>query len=393
MSAPEKPSRAEAEALCPFQPLEKYERPLMPAQQSVRLFFTRLWQMLRRAEGGPFVAEAQLKGTRLRKLDAVAAPPSCGPLLDELELTVADWVAAGSPTPRTRLFVLPPCDDFGVIEAWAENKGHPVLEAPTRDSLVSAAPPVVPELDAEGVIVIPRLERWFLRHRNGLTLVRSLLAAIEARRGHCLVGCNSWAWAFLKHTLGANLLMPEPLIFQRFDGPRLRRWFTELAEAEAGTAFRLSRNGADVLAADAKGKPEDDYLEKLGAQSLGIPWVAWRMWRASLRTDEEEKRENGDKKKAGGPGERTLWVMDAPELSLPADHQQNALLVLHALLIHDRLTAEELSQVLPVVGETFIVAALDAAGFVEQTGPEIRCRALAYPAIRRELFAAGFPTD
>lgn len=49
---------------------------------------------------------------------------------------------------------------------------------------------------------------------------------------------------------------------------------------------------------------------------------------------------------------------------------------------------------LPAVGRpTFIVAALMAAGFVKQDGAEVRGRAAAYPAVRTELFAAGFAMD
>ncbi len=34
---------------------------------------------------------------------------------------------------------------------------------------------------------------------------------------------------------------------------------------------------------NSSGELKSDYLKKLAAHSLGIPWVAWHLWRRSLR--------------------------------------------------------------------------------------------------------------
>lgn len=173
--------------------------------------------------------------------------------------------------------------------------------------------------------------------------------------------------------------------------PRLHRWFKELSgeESPGKVTFRLSQSGKDVLEVDRHGALQSDYLKRLAAHSLGIPWVAWHLWRSSLRREREE----GADPKEIVPNEDTLWVSTVRQFALPQEHRQIALLVLQALLIHGRLTAEELRHVLPLIGETFIVAGLITAGFVEQDGDEMRCRPAAYPSARTELFAAGFPMD
>ena len=170
---------------------------------------------------------------------------------------------------------------------------------------------------------------------------------------------------------------------------------TERSPETKQIVFRLSQSGKNILARNQEGKLENDHLAKLSAQSLGIPSVAWHLWRRSLRSNRES--EDGEEMEVkienAAPDEETLWVSTAQEYSLPVQHQQAALLVLHAILIHGSLTAAELRLVLPVVGENFIVAALVSAGFIEKDGDQLRCRPLAYPAARSELFAAGFPID
>ena len=50
-----------------------------------------------------------------------------------------------------------------------------------------------------GPWVLPELERCFLRHAAGLSLVRKVLE--RAASGHLaagLIGCDSWAWAYLQ---------------------------------------------------------------------------------------------------------------------------------------------------------------------------------------------------
>ncbi len=376
-----------------FQPIGDYDWPKLPAQENFRLVVGRLYRMFRKRSDAPFIADDKLQQATLEMLDDVVAPPACGPLIEELEASVADWIAKPNPTPLNKLIILPPGDENGVVESWARQHGHQSLDPPDRTSLVSPVTTVLPDLGGEGVLVIPQLERWFLRHRNGLDTLRALLAAIGESDRHCLIGCNSWAWAYLAKVVGADLMLPTGLMFQAFDGDRLYRWFSELAVAEttAGVAFRFSQSGADVFAADDDDKPSDDYFAKLAAHSLGIPWVAWHMWRRSLRSNREEADENADDVPA--PDDQTLWIAALDELTLPNQHQDTALFVLQALLMHGQLSAQELRLVLPVVGESTIVPALIGAGFVARQGDQLTCRPAAYPMVRLGLSAAGFSMD
>ena len=380
--------------------LSDYQPPTIPAEHAVR----RLWKLARQhfknlrqtgQEPDPAQSKKKLAPATKKALDEVAGPPACGPLLDEFDDALADWLA--DPTGLSHyLVVLPPCDRNHVMAAWAQSRGHAMLNAPPRHRLHETQAIRFPKDEGEddALLVIPRLEDWFLRHRNGLASVRALFAELAESRRRCLIGCNSWAWAFLVKSAGAALVLPQPMSFAPFDALRLQQWFSELAAQEAGgqVVFRLAGSGVDVLQKKDDGQLGNNYLEQLASRSHGIPWVAWQQWRQSLRTsiDTEEPPIPATENDS-----RTLWITDAEEtllqLPLPLDDQESGLLVLHALLMHGSLSAAELAAVLPVPAGTGVISALLRADFIQKHGNLLAPQAGAYPAIRSVLKAAGFP--
>ena len=421
-------------------PLGDYRSPGMPAEHVVRAVWRRIRQRFQSSETAPVRADNRLKATTLKVLDEVVGPPACGPLLDDFDAAVRAWLDEPGGTFHC-VVVLPPCDSTDLIGTWAQSRGHAVLCAPKRDqghalSVIAGADKntqadgggnggaATPEGDAP-LLVIPRLESWFLRRRNGLLAVRALLAELQQSERRCLIGCNSWAWAFLVRAAGAALVLPSPRTFAPFDARRLQAWFSELAtQTQSGrVAFRLASSGADVLETKDDGALANNYLEELAARSHGIPWVAWHLWRNALRTGidaiEAQKANedaNADGRKAdrhkvaqanakvqaeaeagkalpnGNHGdERTFWITGVPDPDLPHHHDDNALLVLHALLIHGALVREELFSVLPDATAAEVLPALLRAGFIEQREGRLAVLPSAYPALRRMLLADGFP--
>ncbi len=383
------------ENLCPFQPLGKYEWPAMPTEETLRRLYRRALRILSNSGNEPFIAEDHLQQTTLKMLDEIVAPPACGPLLRELDMSLRDWVREPSPKSWVKPVILPPCDQNEIVATWARDNGHAVLQIPERATLSAGGPGQIPSLEGQGVLVIPKLEDWFTRHRDGLTAVRKLLAALERLERHCVVGCNSWAWAFLGRAAEAHLILPQGLMFQAFDAPRLSQWFSELAESERTepVKFRLSGSGKDVLEKDDEGNLVNDFFERLAARSLGIPWVAWYLWRTALRSAQSEG-DGADKAEASASGDsETFWIAELQEYVLPPGHEQASLLIMQALLIHGALSAEDLRSVLPGTGDVGIVPVLIRAGFLGRKDGRLQCLAAAYPAIRAALSDAGFPMD
>lgn len=381
-----------------FVPLADYQPPPMPTQEYVRRLVGRIQALIVRNDPKPFIADDKLKHATLDMLDEVVAPPACGPLLDELRRTIADWINETPRASSVKVIVVPPGDDNAVLQRWAIEAGHQILPSPARDSLIDVPPVPLPSLEGDGVLVVPRLENWFIRHRNGLRPVRALLAALDTTDRLVVIGCNSWAWTYLSVAVSADQLLPDAVTFRAFDEARLHQWFAELATADrtSAIAFRESKTGADVLELGDDGKPKHAFLQILAGRSLGIPWVAWHMWRRSLRSDAgdtpiEDATALASSDNSKRSGEQTLWVAALDELVLPGTHSQSALLVLQALLIHGSLTANQLRLVLPIVGESNIVPVLVKAGFLARDGDLFSCRPAAYPVIRTGLETAGLP--
>jgi hypothetical protein len=400
-------------------PVCDYEVPAMPTQHAIR----RLWHLARLRlqphADDPIRPGDGLQAPALKLLDDLAGPPAFGSLIDELEAAVQGWHKESQGAPWLRLVVLPPCDTEDLVSTWAAAHHHPLLPAPARASLQNPLGTVDLKNAPGGpdeLLVLPRLEDWFLRRRDGLATIRSLLEALSRLERPCLVGCNSWAWAFVAKAVGATLVLPSPVTFAPLDAAHLRNWFIDLAKGEEiarsadpgamnpsestdtpdddrpPVVFRMASSGANVLGDDQDGG-HDSFLRQLASLSLGTPWVAWHLWRESLRTASDTNELSDKVKKATEGDARTLWVTQVPEFKLPADHEQASLLVLQALLMHGSLTEPELRSVLPMLEEPGMVAALQSAGFVERCGDDgqLRVRPAAYPAVRTALKADGYP--
>ena len=377
-----------------FCPIGHYDAPPLPTEHALRRLWGLLQDKFRQDDEELVPDDAGLKPPPKKMLDAVASPPACGPLIEELDRTLREWAANATPEHWLQLIVLPPCDRGDVVGAWARRHDHTLVTPPPRAALLAHAPIGLPEAGGDGLVVVPRLERWFLRHRNGLEGVRSLLAALERLERHCVIGCNSWAWAYLVKATAADVVLPKALTPQPFDAARLHRWFAEIAadETTPQMTFRFATSGADVMATDDQGEPVDRYMKQLAARSLGIPWIAWQLWRESLRSDFAPGKLSAKARKATAGDAHTLWVSELEELQLPDNHEESALLVLQSLLIHDALSASELAATLPS-NEPDVVPALLSKGYVERSGEAIRVRPAAYPWAREALKAAGFPVD
>ena len=390
-------------------PLDEYEFPDAPAINRVQAWYDAIRHKVMQARSEHAVTDDRLSRTELSTLREFIDEPVCRPLLDSLndKCEGANWSES-----FLELLIIPPCDSTGIVADWARQNRHQVLEPPTRDALCAHLSPELPTLEGEGLLVIPRLEYWFMRHRRGLRHVSALLKRIRQCDRPVLVSCNSWCWRYLVHVVDADLILPAPVTFEAFDAQRLRDWINELSSHNDTDAVRILdvRDGRDIM----NGDEISERFTKLADLSLGIPWVAWQLWRRSLRTaderDAEEAQveeaqeveeidageENDESQTAGKTqatsGAKTLWITSNPSPLIPPGHEPEAHRLLHALLIHDSLSVEELAEVLPNVGESNITPALMRAGFIEMFNDQLRVRAAAYPAVRSGLSGAGIPT-
>ena len=193
--------------------LSDYSVPSMPTEHAIR----RLWRLarlrLRLDSAEPVRARQRLRPATRQLLDEVAAPPACGPLIEELQAQATLWQSeAAQGGASLRVLVLPPCDPEDLLSTWATRHGHAILPPPPRAALLQPDLQIdAPALEGDGLLVVSQLERWFLRHQNGLTVVRGLIEALGRLERPCIVGCNSWAWAYLEQAAGGALVVAEKI--------------------------------------------------------------------------------------------------------------------------------------------------------------------------------------
>ena len=198
---------------------------------------------------------------------------------------------------RVRVLVCPPhCAHEQILAHWAARHGARILDLPdeadvladTPRWLESLPPPPTDDRDARPW-VLPRLERCFLRHAQGLTLLRSFLAAaFSGRLGPGLIGCDSWAFAYVQR------IWPLPagvaLTLQGFDGSALAEHFIRpFCSGVHAVEFRSARSGKPLLPEpDSDGEDRDaaiaPELRQLAAHVRGNPGLAWHYWRERLRS-------------------------------------------------------------------------------------------------------------
>ncbi len=99
-----------------------------------------------------------------------------------------------------------------LVRLWMP-PGAQVLEAPSALSLLEGTAVPWPELqEPDGApLVIPALERCFLRHHRGLGLLRKLVESRWSARRRLVIGCDVWAWKYLRQAVQIDALCLHPL--------------------------------------------------------------------------------------------------------------------------------------------------------------------------------------
>ena len=378
-------------------PLSRYERPAAPAEDVAR----DLWKKVRRffdqsSEPGPFIADDQLRRSTSGLLDDLVTPPPCGPACVQINESLDEWMAETGSRRGVRAVVLPPCIEFDPMTEWASSNGLRTLRPPDRARLIAAdqspGDPCDSDLLAkvDGPVVIPRLELWFLRHRDGLRSLRRLLTAIADTNADVAIGCDSWAWAYLCRAEGVDQLAGEPATTRPFSGPELAAWFGKLLDNHGNGRidFRLSSNGETIDPTSTDGASAG-FFEQLASRSLGIPWVAWHLWRRCIRSSADPEDTSEPDIEATIKG--SLWLTPIEGIAVPASVSSEGLLVLQSLLLHGGLLESILQTTLPQPASGGTLNGLKRAGLIGNVDGRLVCRAAAYPEIRDRLAAAGVP--
>lgn len=386
--------------------LADYEPPAAPLKQAAREGLTFLRELFRRQEPEPgplLMPDEDLETLPRWQLDRLAPPPDWHGAAQVLSVEIKDWLQEKSPAVPVIVLVGPPYSGHGdVLAAWAEQEGWPTLDAPAPERLLAGEASFLDSEEVADAWVFPGLEKAYLRHASGLGLVRRFLdRAYSGALGRGIIGCDSWAWAFLRHVWHGR--RPITLTLQAFPQARLAEMFRNMAESASSgpIAFCQADNGQYVLAPpDTEDEPAEssDFLHLLAAHSRGILEVARAVWRDSLRAEPEDLAEEGIQDQERKLLQQTIWVTPWEKLSqpsLPPNAGRDEAIVLHTLLLHNGLPFELLPHLLPLSSSQAMetLFRLEECGLVAQQNAEWRVSTLGYPPVRRFLQTSGYLAD
>ena len=327
--------------------------------------------------------------------------------------------AAGSQGSSPVVFLIgqPCCDHAAIAREWARQQGALELVPPHASQILAGDQSWLQSLPAPGSQpwVMPALERCFLRHANGLELVRHFLErALCGELGPGVVACDSWAFAFIQR-IWPFADIPT-LTLQAFDGQALADCFIKprsSTDLRWRTRFLSARNGEPLLP-DSGSAPAQDQpsaqslaeLRSLAAHCRGNPGLAWHYWRYQLRTEPEpDPAEREDDPDANGgaqqpaaaqPQDNIVWVahgIDTP--AMPADASEDVAFLLHALLLHRGLTMDLLAALLPAPRARIASQLLRLQGMelVTRIGSCWEVAPMAYPIAREFLRNRSYLVD
>jgi hypothetical protein len=409
-----------ASDLWEFIPLDQYSRPAEPASEAVRKGLFGMWGRLRGrrpSHDNLVMSQENLRQVPAELLQRAAPPPDWSIAVPALTTALEQWLETPEPPIPTQILVGSPYSGISEIAtAWAGAHAWRLVTPPTPDDVLEGGGEWFNEIDNDGTtpLVIPSLERCYLRHHDGLNLIHRLTEWLAVNRNRCLLACNSWAWAYFRKVFEVDVVFPPPVTSQALDHKRLQQWFRLLvSDTDASRAhFLQADTGKPVLPPiepDEQGGtseqqprhrhrrlPSDvaDFLKYVAGNSRGIPGVAWAIWRRSLQLSAPEAERNIDSSESAP----VFWVKPWSQLGLPSFHSsydQSTLLVAHALLLHGGLPNEALPVVLPLKPKDIMhsLHGLRIQGLVDNVQDRWCATPTGYPAMRRVLESEGYLTD
>ncbi|HRF73617.1 MAG TPA: hypothetical protein PL117_12660 [Accumulibacter sp.] len=355
-------------------------------------------------EPPPVKAEADLRALPKSRLRHLAGPIDWRCAASALDAALAGWPQSGGSDEAVKFVIgQPHCGHAEILEHWAARHRALLVEAPAVDRILGDHGHWLESWSAtDRLWVLPHLEHCYLRHADGLELVRRLLErATSGALGRGVIACDSWAWTYLQRVW--PLPQPDALTLQAFDGPRLSRFLAELV-AGAGQGrlqFRNATTGKEVrlelAPADGAVSPEINHLAIHSGGNIG---TAWSFWRSSLRAApaqvEDAQEKSGEQAHGAEADADVVWVStELREPVLPREGGEAMAFLLHGLLLHNGLPEFVLPELQPQPGHRLVACLLElrSLGAVILDGERWRVSASAYGVVREFLRARGFLRD
>lgn len=390
-----------------YVPIAGYQLPSAPITHSARERLASLRRLFRRGtpeQDSPLWANDKLLSLPQCQLERIAPTPDWEKSANVLNRAIDDWVKQENPDFPVIITVGPPhSGNAKTLMAWAKLQSWRTLERPSPEQILAGDESWINELRGDGSPwVFPALEKVYLRHAEGLKLLRVFLDHVcSGKIGRGIIACDSWAWAYLSHLWRGRT--PTTLSLQALDQPRLTRYFQDLVlpTRTSKLFFRQSDNGHYVLPSNDSEVPDEEnsnFLQIIAAHSRGIPGVALAVWRASMQAAPEESNSKAEDNKDITHPYQTIWILPWNQLklpSLPIAAGCDEAFVLQTLLLHNGLTFDVLKQLLPMPPNQVLetIYRLEEDELVNQEDTVWQVTARGYPAVRQFLATNNYLVD
>jgi hypothetical protein len=240
----------------------------------------------------PAKSESDLRALPQVRLENLAPPIDWEDVAKALDVALLDWLEADDSEPTVCFLIGQPwCGHGKILEKWAAMRDADLITTPSSSVILRGEPDWLPKWGTnQRLWVLPCLERCYLRHVDGLTLIRAVLErAVGGDLGRGVIGCDSWTWAYLQRVW--PLAQPKTLTLQAFDGDKLTRLFACPAKQGASRRFRICHAKTGTLIIPSWEEiAQGDYVvskefKQLAAHCRGNPGTAWAYWRNRLRSE------------------------------------------------------------------------------------------------------------
>lgn len=385
--------------------LSDYRPPKASGASAARLkwvLFKRFFLRLETEQLAPLKAESELQSLSAARLDQVVREIDWNCAADAFDRAIdgmSERISSG--TGSVKFVVGPPYAGHGkMLTTWADRHGAHQIASPSPEQILSSHTTWFKDWPDPGRLwVLPRLEHCYLRHAQGLKLIRRLFEkAIGGEFGNGVIGCDSWAWTYLQ------CIWPIPewdvLTLQGFDGVRLSRLFFHLAVDGQGqcVSFRNAGNGKLITL----NSPDEEHeispeLSQLAVYCRGNVGLARMYWREKLKAEPElEGQDQNPSRLAHDDHEQCVWVADMPkEPVLPSEKDEDMAFIIHVLLLHEGLPESVMTQLLPLPHHRIValLMRLKDMGIVSLQHDRWRISAMGYLTARDYLRSRDYVPD
>lgn len=221
--------------------------------------------------------------------------------------------------------------------------------------------------ESQSLLSIPSLSSCFLRCIGGLDGIKRLREAVFAHPQHFwAIGCNTWAWQYLKKTDSIQADFGQTFALSPLAGDELQQWL---------------KPAIDRVSIEAEPEEETAYFDRLANLSEGLSQIAGQLWFNSLGCDGQEDSSSVCRSKIELP-------------KLPSLQMGDRYLV-YSLLLHEKMALPQLALSLGEPEGTIrpTILQLQQKGLVGRQQDFFFVNPIHYPKLLVDLAQNSFPVE